>query len=105
MYGNSPIRLMAMRVTNSGAIIEVSPFRDLAPVRISCENITSAGINGIEDHRVSYEKFLLSITESRIIFVSRNIVVLGMIEFDAAGSNVEKMSGIIQGPDLVYWRL
>lgn len=106
VYGNIPIRLITIRVTNSGATIDDSPLRDLAPVRINCENIVSSGIVVDIDHRFRCAYDLFIRTENRIILVRRNIVVQRMKKFDDAGSKVEKMSGIIQDSGLEsYLRL
>lgn len=40
-----------------------------------------------------------------IMLIRRNSEVVGMKDFEHDGSNVEKMSGIMQDSDGVYWRL
>lgn len=59
----------------------------------------SAGISGRLDQRVDRVNFLLMVAESKMKLIRRNMVVPGKSEFDAAGSNVEKISGIIQDSD------
>jgi hypothetical protein len=93
--------LIAVSVKNSGAIIEDRPFRDFAPVRINWEYITSSGCVINIDHRPSVAYVLFISTVNRITLVIRNIVVQRMKKFADAGSNVEKISGIMQDSGLV----
>jgi hypothetical protein len=101
VYGNIPIRLIAISVKNSGAIIEDKPFRDFAPVRISWEYMTSNGCVINTDHRPSVVYVLFIRTVNKVTLMRRNIVVQRTKKFADAGSNVEKISGIMQDSGLV----
>lgn len=58
------------------------------------------------NHRLDGINILFIIMIMRRTFVSRNRVVHGIKNLDAAGSKVEKISGIIQDSDwFVYWGL
>ena len=85
-----------MIVINSVEMIKVSPFKNLDWVRRSCAEIVSLISRVADDSRISTGKIDDLIIRMMIRLIIIRPVMVGMNDLNIAGSNEEKMSGVMQ---------
>jgi len=79
-----------------------SPFRDTAVVRCNCDIIVDRMGAGADFIRADLVNKAVDIDITIIRLIRRNRVVDGTKDLNEAGSNVEKMSGIMQDLDCSF---
>lgn len=104
-YGTKPIRFREIISINVEETINVIPLRDEDKVRASWEYITS-----IVNMKIAKRRELLVNNEASIIAISigvnsKNTDLIGSRVLEICGSNVEKISGIMQNSGTTYLRL